>query len=119
MEREQPIVVCGFGWGKVFRLYQNSHEIAGKYYTLTDLTEFRPIYRQALGISSARLELRFGKKKLVLRGIAAIEELQQVIAYLSSYISSEMPSYKEQTDWGRAVEFAQQYAMPEPQQESV
>src|SRR5947209_3407350 len=84
MQNEPLIVECAFGWGKVFRLYQNYLDVNGTSYPLADLTHVRPIYHHVLGIPSVRLELRFGKKKVILRGIAAMKEAQVVVEYLTS-----------------------------------
>jgi len=84
MQNEPLIAECAFGWGKVFRLYQNYLDVNGTCYPLADLTHVRPIYQHVLGIPSVRLELRFGKKKVILRGIAAMKEAQAVVEYLTS-----------------------------------
>src|SRR6266516_1393792 len=84
MQNEPLIAKCAFGWGKVFRLYQNYLDVNGTCYPLADLTHVRPIYQHVLGIPSVRLELRFGKKKVILRGIAAMKEAQTVVEYLTS-----------------------------------
>lgn len=84
MRKEPPIAVCKFGWGQEFRLYCDILEVQGKSYVLHDLTHIRPIYQQVMGVDSVRLELRFGKKQVTLRGIAAIDEAQKVIDYLTS-----------------------------------
>lgn len=85
MRHEPPIAVCAYGWGQEFRLYQNYLAVSGTNYPLSDLTHIHPVYQQVLGISSVRLELRFGKRKVTLRGIAALEEAQKVIEYLTSH----------------------------------
>lgn len=84
MRKEPPIAVCMFGWGQVFRLYTDMLEVQGKRYALQDLTHIRPIYQHIMGVDSVRLELRFGKKQVTLRGIAAIDEAQKAIDYLTS-----------------------------------
>lgn len=84
MRKEPPIAVCRFGWGQEFRLYSDILEVQGKRYVLQDLTHIRPIYQQVMGVDSVRLELRFGKKQVTLRGIAAIDEAQKAIDYLTS-----------------------------------
>ena len=84
MRKEPPIAVCMFGWGQEFRLYSDLLEVQGKHYALHDLTHIRPIYHHVMGVDSVRLELRFGKKQVTLRGIAAIDEAQKVIDYLTS-----------------------------------
>ena len=84
MRNEPLIAECAFGWGQVFRLYQNYLDIRGTCYPLADLTHVHPVYQRVLGISSVRLELRFGKKKVILRGIAAMKDAQVVVEYLTS-----------------------------------
>lgn len=79
-----PIAVCAFGWGQELRLYNDYLDVQGKRYALRDLTHIRPIYHHVMGVDSVRLELRFGKKQLTLRGIAALDEAQKVIDYLTS-----------------------------------
>jgi hypothetical protein len=84
MRKEPPIAVCAFGWGQVFRLYHGYLDVNGTCYALSDLTHIHPVYQQTLGIPSVRLELRFGKKSVTLRGIAAIEDVQRVVEYMTS-----------------------------------
>jgi hypothetical protein len=85
MQSERAIVVCVFGWGQVFRLYQDYLCVKGRNYALRELTSIRPTYRRVMGISSARLELQFGKRKLTFRGIAAVEDAQKVVKYLTQW----------------------------------
>ena len=85
MRREPPIAVCAYGWGQEFQLYANYLAVSGTIYPLSDLTHLRPIYQQIMGISSVRLELRFGKQKITLRGIAALEEAQKAVDYLTKH----------------------------------
>ena len=84
MRNEPLIAECAFAWGQVFRLYQNYLDVRGTCYPLADLTHVHPVYQHVLGISSVRLELRFGKKKVILRGIAAMKDAQVVVEYLTS-----------------------------------
>ncbi len=86
MKSDGAMVVCTFGWGSVFRLYREYLEVDGTGYALAKLTYVRPMYREVLGIPSARLELRFGKKKLVLPGIAAVKDAEKVAEYLSMWL---------------------------------
>jgi hypothetical protein len=85
MRKEPPIAECAFGWGQVFRLYADYLDVNGTPYALSDLTHFRPVYQHVMGISSVRLELRFGKRNVNLRGIAAIDDAQKAIDYLNSH----------------------------------
>ena len=84
MRKEPPIAQCAFSWGKVFRLYDDYLDVNGTRYALSKLTYVQPIYQHVLGVSSVRLVLLFGNKKVVLRGIAAIAEANKVIDYLTS-----------------------------------
>jgi hypothetical protein len=84
MRKEPPIAECVFSWGKVFRLYDDCLDVNGTRYALSKLTYVQPIYQHVLGVSSVRLVLLFGNKKVVLRGIAAIAEANKVIDYLTS-----------------------------------
>jgi hypothetical protein len=85
MRNEQALVVCAFGWGKEFRLYRETLYVANTTYRLTDLTGVQLVRRQALGVPSARLELQFGRKMVVLRGIAAVEEAGRAAEYLATW----------------------------------
>lgn len=82
MRNEAPLAVYRFGWGRLFRLYRDHLDVNGTHYALNDLTYVRLILHHVMGISSARLELYFGKKKLVLPGIAEVEDIQKTVAYL-------------------------------------
>src|SRR5579863_7061066 len=100
MRKEPPIAECMFGWGQVFRLYSDMLDVQGKRYFLKDLTHIRPIYRHVMGVDSVRLELRFGKKQVTLRGIAAIDEAQKVIDYLTSQYLGLAPANPHTTGTG-------------------
>src|SRR5574340_779711 len=102
MGKELPLAECAFGWGRVFRLYADYLEINGIPYALSALTRVSPTFRTALGVSSARLELWFGKKRVLLRGIASLEEARAVLEYLSSWCRQDFSL--EQPTWpGRAA----------------
>src|ERR1700730_2588758 len=83
-EMEPPIAACTFGGGHQFRLYHDYLDVNGTFYAKSSLTHIRPIYLHAMGIASVRLELHFGKKKVLLRGIVEIEDAQRVVEYLTS-----------------------------------
>src|SRR5262249_32702524 len=83
MRSESPIATCTYGWGRVFRLYNDYLEANGARHALNDLTHVRQFYRNVMGIASARLELYFGERKLVLAGIPEIEDAQKTAAYLT------------------------------------
>ncbi|MBV9257724.1 MAG: hypothetical protein JO215_06870 [Ktedonobacteraceae bacterium] len=73
------------------RLYDDHLDIGGTSYPLMDLTEVHPIYYHIVGVSSARLELSFKQKRVVLRGIAATEKAQRTALYLSSFCRLQTP----------------------------
>jgi hypothetical protein len=107
MRNEPPIAECAFGWGQVFRLYPQYLDVNETRYALSDLTHMRTMYQHVLGISSVRLELRFGKKKVVLRGIAAIEDAKKAIDYLTSqYLGFDRSPTGTSTGWSRVRESA-------------
>lgn len=85
MQIEQAIVVCAFGWGKEFRLYRETLYVCNKAYRLARLTQVRLVTQQAFGVPSARLELRFGRETVNLRGIAAVDEARRAAEYLLSW----------------------------------
>lgn len=84
------MVVCAFGWGKEFRLYHDYLYVGGKYYRLHELTSVSCTLRMVLGVSSACLELHFKRKKLVLRGIADVEQARRAADYLASWCDEEV-----------------------------
>ena len=95
MRREPPIAVCAYGWGQELRLYAHTLIIGNKDYPLRDLTHIRPYYQQVMGVASVRLELRFGRQKVTLRGIADVEAAQKIIEYLTTHylgIAQETPT---------------------------
>ncbi len=81
----KPLVTCSYGWKRTFALYQDRIDVDGIIYSLDDLVHVRSIYRTILNIPSIRLELHFRKRNVVLRGIAAIEDVQKVVEYLDTY----------------------------------
>lgn len=85
MDSGQAMAVCAYGWGKEFRLYHEYLSIGSKRYRLCDLTEVHTTFRTVLGVPSASLELEFGREKLVLRGIAAIDKVRSIVEYLTSW----------------------------------
>ena len=85
MDSGQAMAVCAYGWGKEFRLYYEYLCIDSKHYRLCDLTEVHTTFRTVLGVPSASLELEFGREKLVLRGIAAIDKVRRIVEYLTSW----------------------------------
>lgn len=97
MSDKQALLDCTFGWGKTCRLYHDSIEIAGKSYNLAELTSIHPTYRTLFGITLARLELRFGLRRLMLRGISDLEAARQMVAYLLPYV--EQADSQDKAPW--------------------
>lgn len=85
MGNKQTLLACTFGWGKTCRLYRDSIEIAGKSYSLDDLTYIHPTYRTLFGVASARLELCFGLRRLILRGIADQDAARQMVSHMQPF----------------------------------
>ena len=81
----KPLVTCKYGWKRTCILYQDRIDIDGTFYALDDLVHVRSIYRTVMSIPSVRLELRFRKQDVVLRGIAAIDDAKNIIEYLDTY----------------------------------
>lgn len=79
----EPIVVCRYGWGRLLRLYQNYLDLNGTSYALSELIRVQPIYRRICGISSVRLEVYFKTHQEILRGIADVAAVQEIVAYLA------------------------------------
>jgi hypothetical protein len=73
------------------RLYDDHLDIGGASYVLADLVAVHPIYYRMLGVPSARLDLHFKQKKVILRGIAAIETAQRTASYLSAFCHLQTP----------------------------
>jgi hypothetical protein len=86
-----PIIECVYGWGQVLRLYDDHLDIGGTSYALMDLIAAYPMYYCVMGISSARLDLCFKQKKVVLRGIATTETVQRVASYLNTFCCLQTP----------------------------
>ncbi len=87
----KPIVTCTYGWGKSARLYSDVLTLNGRLYELADLENVQARYHRFLGISSARLILRFQKKTLLLRGIANVVMARQMETYLEAYVREHQP----------------------------
>jgi hypothetical protein len=90
MSNQEALLTCSFGWGKICRLYLDSIEIAGKSYHLDDLISVRPSYRNLFGVPSARLELFFGPRRIVLRGITDPETARLMVSHLRPYCSTQL-----------------------------
>src|SRR5689334_3451134 len=87
----KPIATCTYGWGRSARLYSDVITLNGRLYELADLENVQARYHRFLGISSARLILRFQKKTLLLRGIANMVVARQMEVYLESYVREHQP----------------------------
>lgn len=96
MQSESPIATCTYGWGRVFRLYNDYLEANGARHALNGLTQVRQLYRNIMGIPSAHLELYFGEKKLVLAGIPEIEDAQKTVAYLTTRLNASPTPQQEE-----------------------
>ncbi len=81
----KPLVTCSYGWKRTCVLYNDRIDVDGTIYALDELVHVRAIYRTVMNIPSVRLELRFRKVDVTLRGIAAIEDAKSIIAYLETY----------------------------------
>jgi hypothetical protein len=65
-------------------------------YPLSDLLHMEPHYLHFIGITSIRLKLFFKRNKLVvLRGLEQCQPVQEMLAYLTHYISLPMDSTRE------------------------
>src|SRR5215471_17291157 len=96
MQGESPIATCTYGWGRVFRLYNDYLEANGTRHTLDGLTDVRQLNRTVMGIPSARLELSFGERKLVLAGIPEIEDAQKTAAHLTTWLNASHTTQREE-----------------------
>lgn len=85
MSKGKALLNCTFSWGKVCHVYEDSIEVAGKFYNLDNLTSIHPTYRKLFGVPSARLELSFGPRRLTLRGIADPEIARQMVSHFLSF----------------------------------
>ncbi len=81
----KPLVTCSYGWKRTCVLYSNRIDVDGTIYALDDLVHVRAIHRTVLSIPSVRLELRFRKEDVILRGIAAVENAKSIVSYLDTY----------------------------------
>jgi hypothetical protein len=96
MQSESPIATCTYGWGRVFRLYNDYLEANGARHALNGLTHVRQLYHNVMGIPSARLELSFGERKLVLAGIPEIEDAQKTVAHLTTWLNASHTTPREE-----------------------
>lgn len=98
MQIEQPLVVCAFGWGKEFRLYKETLYVGNRAYRLARLSAVQLKTQRTLGVTSACLELCFGREKVVLRGIAAVEDARKAAEYLVSWCGEGVEARRSTRD---------------------
>lgn len=104
IRKETPLAECSYGWGQVFQLYHDRLVANGVSYPLSKLAHVRPVYQRHMGIDSVRLELRFGRKRLILRGIAALDDAKRAIDYLNSHylgLPGNQPGENNPPGWQR------------------
>lgn len=94
---QELLMQCKYGWGKVFRLYRNRVEVNEKTYPLTDLLTIEPTYYRFMGVSSARLRLRFTTQTVVVNGIAEVEDVRQAVIFLHMQITQPQRLLARQT----------------------
>lgn len=82
-QTQEPLIIFTYGWGRICRLYRDHLDIDNTIYPLAELIHVRPRYHRVMGVASARLTLRFREEDIVLRGIAAINEVHQAVVYLT------------------------------------
>ncbi|GHO54140.1 hypothetical protein [Ktedonobacter robiniae] len=82
----EPMVESAFGLGHHVRLYPEYLDVNGKAYKLTRLKSVRPQYHHLFGVPSARVELCFQEKKIVLRGMPDVEVAERLVAYLHRWL---------------------------------
>src|SRR2546430_14779134 len=90
MSDEKVVLACTFGWGKTCFLYHHTIEIAGRCYKLNALTSVNATFRVLFGVSSARLELCFGHRKVVLRGVSDFETAGLLVSHLLPYCARKV-----------------------------
>jgi hypothetical protein len=86
MMLRKPVIECLYGWGQLVQVYDEYLDVSGKRYALDELVSVRPIYHHMMGIFSVRLVLHFKRKKVILRGIAAIATAQNIVACLKEHM---------------------------------
>ena len=82
----EPMVESAYGLGHQVRLYPEYLDVNGKAYKLTRLKSVRPQYHHLFGVSSARVELCFQEKKIVLRGMPDVAVAERLVAYLHHWL---------------------------------
>lgn len=81
---QELLMECAYDWGKVFRLYRDHVQVHDTTYALSDLLSVEPTYHRFMGVSSARLVLRFNEQVITLRGIAEVDMVRQAVVYLDA-----------------------------------
>src|SRR5689334_5251439 len=83
----EPLIECKYGWGQHLRLYPEYLDLDGSLYSLNDLLRVSPVYQQFLGIASARLEIAFRRRTLVVRGIAEVDAARKIVEYMMQQLA--------------------------------
>jgi hypothetical protein len=83
----EPLIECSYGWGQHLRLYPDYLDLDGILYSLNDLSRVSPVYQRFLGIASARLEIAFQRKTIVVRGIAEVNVARKIVEYLMQQLA--------------------------------
>ena len=105
--KRKPLVTCRYGWKRTCILYQDHIDVDGTLYELADLVHVRSVYRSVMNIPSVRLELRFRKQDVILRGIAAIEDARSIVEYLDTYCA-DTQNVTSRLRWSRTRHSASQ-----------
>ncbi len=107
---DKPLVTCCYGWKRTCVLYNDRIDVDGTMYALDELVQVRTMYRTVMNVPSVRLELRFRKEDVILRGIAAIEDAKSIVEYLETYCADtssmssrlrERRNYEDMSTTGR------------------
>lgn len=109
----EQIAECVYGWGQVLRLYPNHVDIHGNTYALSELINFKPVYRRVMGVPSMRLELQFSSGAVTIRGIADIPMALKFIAYLNKWSAVTVTFSVEEINELQAAKALR--ALPPPQ----
>ena len=99
--RDVLLAAFNCGWGRKVRLYREYLDIDNSIYALADLVHMRPVYQRIIGVTSARLILRFGTRDVVLRGIADVDMLRKVVVYLSTWCRVDVTSRPPKSVFGQ------------------
>src|SRR5690242_4860142 len=81
---QELLMECAYDWGKTFRMYRDHVQIHDTVYALRDLLSVQPTYHRFMGVSSARLVLKFTYQTVTLRGIAEVDTVRQAVVFLDA-----------------------------------